>query len=184
LAGEFHSKSFSLLARISAIIYPRKVNHSKQMSQPRSSDFSDHAASFQPCGLPRRLMVMLYDLVVVTGLLMLAAGLAIILQTGNQVAGKDLLYTLYLLTIWFLYLTWCWRNGGMTLGMRAWQVQLIPDQGIHPGWVQCAIRFFGSWVSAALLGAGFIWCLWGEDKKAWHDYWSNSRLVKLNQPKD
>ncbi len=148
------------------------------MSHPKSPVLSDRTKTLQPCGLTRRLLVMLYDLVVVIGLLMLAAGLAIILQAGNQVAGKDLLYTLYLLAIWFLYLSWCWRNGGMTLGMRAWQVQLMTDQGIRLGWLHCVIRFFGSWISAASLGAGFAWCLWDDDKKTWHDHWSKSRLVR------
>ena len=148
------------------------------MSHLKSLNLSDHTTTVQPCGLTRRLLVMLYDLVVVIGILMLAAALAIILQTGNQVAGRDLLYTLYLLAIWFIYLSWCWRNGGMTLGMRAWRVQLITDQGARPDWLQCVIRFFGSWISAALLGAGFVWCLWDDDKKTWHDLWSKSRLIR------
>jgi len=139
------------------------------------------ALRFEPCGLVRRFLVILYDGLVVIGLLMLAAAVALILGTGNQVAGKDFLYTLYLITVWFLYLSWCWRHGGMTMGMRAWHVKLITDDGIRLSWAQCFIRFFGSWVSAILLGAGFVWALSDKARRCWHDRLSKTRLIRVEK---
>ena len=53
------------------------------------------------------------------------------LPDGSMLVGfekatalKDWAYTLYLLVVWFLYLAWCWRKGGMTVGMRAWRVRI------------------------------------------------------------
>lgn len=133
--------------------------------------------SAKPCGLIRRLMVMIYDAMVILALLMIAAALALLLPFGNFTAGKDPVYTVYLVSVWFLYLAWCWQHGGMTLGMRAWKVVLQGDEGQKVDWKMCFIRFFGSLVSALPLGAGFIWSVFDREKQAWHDRLSHSRLV-------
>ena len=66
----------------------------------------------------------------------------------------------------------------MTLGMRAWKVKLITDQGQAVGWKQSASRFGFSLLSVALLGGGFIWSLFDHHGLTWHDHLSHSRLVR------
>jgi uncharacterized RDD family membrane protein YckC len=128
------------------------------------------------CSLLRRLLVMLYDALVILALMMLATGLVLLVHPVTLTAGRDFCYTLYLLTVWFLYLAWCWQHGGLTLGMRAWRVQLITDSAKSMGWVQSALRFGASFVSALPLGAGYLWSLFDPDSRTWHDRWSRSRL--------
>jgi len=130
------------------------------------------------CGLPRRLLIMLYDGLVVIALMMFATALLLPFTSGSVVAGKDPAFTACLAAIWFLYLAWCWRHGGMTLGMRAWKVKLTSDYGSVPSWKQCSIRFAASLLSAALLGAGFISALFEGDRGTWHDRLSKTRLVR------
>ena len=139
---------------------------------------SDKPRLYPPCGLLRRLLVMTYDALAVVALMMLATGLLLALRLGNHTAGRDPLYTLYLAAVWFLYLAWCWRHGGMTLGMRAWKVRLVTEDGQPPGWLQCLSRFSVSLVSAALVGLGFAWALLDPDRRTWHDRLSRSRLVR------
>ena len=55
-------------------------------------------------------MIMLYDAVVIVALLMAAAAVPMLFGMANYTAAKDPAYTLYLITVWFLYLGWCWRN--------------------------------------------------------------------------
>ncbi len=124
-------------------------------------------------------MAMLYDSLVVIALLLLATALALLAGSGQVIAGRDPLFTLYLLVTWFFYLAWCWRNGGMTVGMRAWKVTIVGDTGEKPGWGQCALRFLVSLFSAACLGAGFAWSLFESRKRTWHDLASRTRLVRL-----
>ena len=133
----------------------------------------------QPCGLGRLLLVMLYDAVIVIAILMVAGAVALPLPFTDQAAGKDFAYTLYLLCAWFLYLAWCWRNGGMTLGMRAWKVKLISDRGGQPTWWQCGLRFVAAWLSAAAAGMGYWWKLVDRQKRSWHDHISQTRLISL-----
>ena len=132
----------------------------------------------QACGLIRLLLVMVYDTVIVFAILMVAGGIALLLPFKSQLAGKDPLYTLFLMAWWFLYLSWCWRRGGMTLGMRAWKVRLLNTRGsTQPKWSQCILRFAGSFVSAAALGAGYWWVLIDKDHRTWHDRLSRTRLI-------
>jgi uncharacterized RDD family membrane protein YckC len=134
--------------------------------------------SGMPCGLIRRLAIMLYDGVVVVSLLMLATTLAMLAGFGGRTAMKDPFFTAYLLAVWFLYLAWCWSKGGMTVGMRAWRVKIENSDGLRPGWGSSLLRFVVSLVSAALAGLGFLWSLFDTRKRTWHDILSGTRLVR------
>lgn len=138
----------------------------------------------EACGLLRRLVIMLYDSLVVVALFMVAAGLALLAGIRDQVALRDPLYTLYLLSFWFFYLAWCWHNGGMTVGMRAWKVRIEADNGAPPSWRQCLARFVMSLLSAAALGVGFAWSLIDEQKRTWHDQVSRTRLLRWERHSD
>lgn len=137
-----------------------------------------HAETGVPCGLGRRLLAMAYDALVVVALLLLATGLALLAGSGQVTAGKDPLFSLYLLMVWFLYFAWCWRRGGMTVGMRAWRIVLRSDDGSEAGWGQCAVRFLVAILSAACLFLGFCWSLFDERKRTWHDRASRTRLIR------
>jgi uncharacterized RDD family membrane protein YckC len=134
--------------------------------------------SGSPCGLLRRMAIVVYDAVIVISLLMLAAALAMLTGFGGRTAMKDPVYTGYLLVVWFLYLAWCWHKGGMTVGMRAWRVKIEDKDGRRPGWGVTALRFLVSLVSAAFAGMGFLWSLVDADKRTWHDILSRTRLVR------
>lgn len=132
----------------------------------------------RPCGLLRRLAIIVYDSLVVVALLMLATMLAMLAGLGEQTAMKDPAYTAYLLLVWFTYLGWCWNRGGMTVGMRAWRVRIEDEHGQNPGWGKAAIRFLASLVSVAPAGLGFLWSLFDSEKRTWHDILSGTRLVR------
>ncbi len=121
---------------------------------------------------------MLYDALAVIALLLLATALALLAGSGQVIAGQDPLFTLYLALVWFLYLAWFWRKGGMTVGMRAWKVMIVSDRGGVPGWGQCALRFLVSLVSAACFGLGFAWSLFEPEKRTWQDLASGTRLLR------
>ena len=135
-------------------------------------------ASGSPCGLLRRLLIMMYDAVVVIALLMAATAVAMLFGMANNTAVKDPAYTMYLFMIWFLYLGWCWHKGGMTLGMRAWRVCIRNEADKPPGWGQCLLRFLVSFLSAACAGLGFAWSLFENRQRTWHDMASRTRLLR------
>jgi uncharacterized RDD family membrane protein YckC len=130
-----------------------------------------------PCGLGRRVLVMIYDGVIMIALWLLATGAALLAGSGRVTAGQDVLFTAYLLLVGFLYLAWCWRKG-MTVGMRAWRVSIEREDGLPPGWGACLLRFAVSLLSAACLGLGFVWSLFDPHKRTWHDLASGTRLLR------
>ena len=121
---------------------------------------------------------MAYDTVAVIALMMAVTALMLLTPLGSQTALKDPLPTILLVITWFVYLAWCWRRGGLTLGMRAWRVRLVFETGTQPSWARCMLRFIVSLVSAAVLGLGFVWTLFNKDRRSWHDLASASALVR------
>ena len=126
---------------------------------------------------------MVYDSLAVLALLLLATSAAMLAGFRDVTAGHDALFTAWLLLVWFLYLAWCWRSGGMTIGMRAWRVSIDRKDGGRPGWGQCLMRFLVSLLSATALGAGFFWSLLNRQRLCWHDMASNTRLWHVPKTK-
>ena len=131
-----------------------------------------------PCGLGRRILVMFYDAIAIVALMMAVTALSLLTPLREQMVLLDPIPTVLMALTWFLYLAWCWRRNGLTLGMRAWRVQLIFDDGKRPGWGRCLLRFVVSLASATLLGMGFIWCLLNPQRRSWHDLVSGSYLIR------
>ena len=132
----------------------------------------------QPAGLGRRLLAIVYDAVIVLGLLILATAVMMPFADTQPVAMKDPVFTLWLLCIWFLYLCWCWRKN-MTLGMRAWKLRLETSTGKPLPVSRCVLRFVVSLVGGAALGVGYLWSLTDSRSRCWHDMASGSRVVRI-----
>ena len=134
------------------------------------------------CGLLRRCLVMLYDALVVIALLFIAALVALPV-TGDRVRVlHDPWYTAWIMGAWFLYLGWCWTQGGQTLGMRAWRVRICTDRAGKVAWPAALLRFAVSLFSAAALGLGFLWAWSNPQRATWHDLASRTRLRCTPRP--
>lgn len=123
---------------------------------------------------------MSYDTIIVLGLLLVAAAIASPLDSDNQHALRDPVFTAYLVMVWFFYLSYCWINGGMTIGMRAWRLKLIADDGITINWKFCLVRFLISILAVAAFGLGFIWSLFDKRHRCWQDRASHSGIYLSN----
>ena len=129
------------------------------------------------CALPRRLMIMLYDGVIMLGLLMLASAVALPFGETEKMAFRDIGFTLWLLLVCFIYLSACWRHGGMTVGMRAWRVKIVSQDGKRISWVACLLRFLTGLLSLTALGLGVFWALLDGKNRGWHDLASHTFLI-------
>jgi len=130
------------------------------------------------CSLPRRLLAMIYDAVILLGLLMLGSALALPFGETEKIAFQDFWFTLWLLLVCFAYLGGCWHYGGMTVGMRAWRVNLIDSGGGTVSWPRCLLRFLVGIVSLTAIGLGFVWALFDRQNRAWHDIAGHTVLIK------
>lgn len=107
--------------------------------------------------------------------MMLAMGLENV--PAGSVAAKA--FFVYLVLLAYLFFAWFWIHGGQTLGMRAWKVKLVRQDGMTISWGQAFLRFCYSIVSWVPLGAGYLWALIDKDKQAWHDKASRSYLIDI-----
>jgi uncharacterized RDD family membrane protein YckC len=123
-------------------------------------------------------MIMLYDAVILLGLLILASAVALPFGNIEKVALHDFWFTLWLLAACFAYLGGCWRYGGMTLGMRAWRVRLVRGDEQLISWPRCLLRFLVGLVSLAAFGLGIFWALVDSRNRGWHDLAARTLLIK------
>ena len=140
----------------------------------------------------KRLAAMIYDSLLVFGVLFAATLPLLILSAGNtpsidtgevihelDPAAEGHLFQLYLLAVFIGFYCWFWLRKGQTLGMRAWRLQVENMQGERINIKQCLLRLGGAALSLACLGAGYWWAWIDKDKLSWHDRLSNSSIVLL-----
>jgi len=138
-------------------------------------------------GLFRRLGAILYDSMLVIGLLIMAI-IPVIIVLGS-VSGWDSIdtarlrsnpfYIAYLLSVPLLFFVSFWKLAGQTLGMRTWRIRIVDNQGGDISWRSAVVRYFAAALSWGALGLGYLWILVDPEKRAWHDRLSRTRLIML-----
>lgn len=134
-------------------------------------------------GLGRRLMAMLYDALLLAGIVFLAA-IPVVVATGGRVSATPasrFAFQVYLLGVIFIFFGWFWTHGGQTLGMRAWRLRAVRADGAPMDWAHAARRFGSAIVSLAAFGIGFLWMLADRERLTWHDRLSKTRIVLLSK---
>lgn len=128
---------------------------------------------------------MLYDWVLLLGVLMLAV--LLLIMPYQQITGTPyphgepwhrLALQLYLGLVICGFYVYFWTHGGQTLGMRVWRHRLVRADG-SPISARDALRRF-AWATLGLLpaGLGLWWCLFDRDALAWYDRRSGTRPVR------
>lgn len=135
--------------------------------------------------LPRVLVAILYDTLIVFTLIFIAAQWFPLIPEHLQMQPAVRSFKIvYILGICFLYFGYSWRRGGQTIGMKAWRLKIVNSD--HPNapvsWQQCMIRYMvaiGSWIA---IGIGFLWILFSKQHRSWHDSASKTKLILLAKP--
>lgn len=98
-----------------------------------------------PCPLWRRLLALVYDLLIVVAIVMVV-GLLCQLVTGGTLIGTG---AKVVVPVWYqalqvlvvaAYFISSWRRGGQTVGMRPWRIRVTRDDGGQPTLQQTVIR--------------------------------------------
>ncbi len=138
-----------------------------------------HDAKTAP-SLARRLAAITYDALLLGGVLLIAgAPLPLVAESIQKLWWVRLMIQGYLLACCFLFFGWFWVHGGQTLGMRAWRIRVVQDDGLKVCWSRAAMRFLAAILSWVALGLGFVWAIIDPAGMAWHDRLSKTRLILL-----
>lgn len=119
---------------------------------------------------------MLYDWVLLLGVLMIAVMLLIIPYqqlTGTPYPHGEpwhrLLLQLYLGLVICGFHVYFWTHGGQTLGMRAWRFRLVRADGSALETADAWRRILWAALGVMPAGLGLWWCLFDSDGLAWYD---------------
>lgn len=152
-------------------------------------------ASAPRAGFARRLSAIIYDVLVLCALIMAAAGLAFGLVIGLEKAdllnlsayedtaaffGQGLqrwLYFAYLLSAAIGFYAYFWVRAGQTLGMRAWRLLLLQQNGQKITLQQAVLRAL---LAFAGLGNFWLFIRWGKGL-ALQDQLTNTQMVLISK---
>ncbi len=133
----------------------------------------------------RRLAALLYDAFLLFGLLMIYGWGAVLLEKfwmgkdaiekSPTAGGNWLVFCgMVLVVTGFYSVFWC--KNQQTLGMQAWRLQIVTDDGSAPTLKHCLRRLAAATLSIACGGLGYLWCLLPA-RKAWHDSLSGTQIT-------
>ncbi len=138
---------------------------------------TETSQELQPAPLPRRLGAMLYDAMIIMAIWMVVGAIGVGLNGGQAVTGPLFSSLLFLVT--FGFFAGFWTRRGQTLGMLAWRLRIQTLDGYPISLMQALLRFFTAIAALLPLGLGLWWSLIDKQKLAWHDRYSETRLVLL-----
>ncbi len=135
-------------------------------------------------GLLRRLAAMSYDLILVFGLLLV--GVALVVLPYSAFSGQPFprsgwmhhLFQLYLLSMLSGFYLYFWTHGGQTLGMRAWRLRLVREDGQPLTWADGSKRLF--WACLTLAPLGLLPMVWDAQGRGLYDRLSRTKMVLLS----
>jgi len=122
---------------------------------------------------------MLYDALAVFAVVFVADALVIIplgMLFDITEVGRHPAFQLYQSSIVVAFFLWFWTHGGQTLGLRAWHLRVVREDGSPLRLPDAVKRLLASLLSWLPLGLGFLWASFDKNKLAWHDRLSRTRL--------
>ncbi len=136
------------------------------------------AIPFELAGLRRRLASMLYESLLLLGVLsvtFMLPHLALGMAYGIVLPGP--LLFLHVFAVQGIYFVWYWRHGGQTLAMQTWRLKIVGVDGHPPRLGQLILRYVLSWPSLLFYGAGLLWAIFDRDRQFLHERLSGTRII-------
>lgn len=135
-------------------------------------------------GLRRRLASMLYESMLLLGVLALTFLVPYLIL--GPVAGftpPGWVLWLHVFAVLGVYFVWYWRRGGQTLAMQTWRLKIVDaTDGCIASRGRCWLRYALAWPSVLLGGVGLLWALVDRDRQFLHDRLARTCIVLLPLP--
>jgi uncharacterized RDD family membrane protein YckC len=127
---------------------------------------------------------MIYDLFPLLGLWIVAAGLWVLAFHAVYDPQHPQPVLRALLGVWLLvvagaYFVVSWTRVGATIGMRAWKLKLVRDDGARVDARTAMLRYVLALASLVALCCGFWYAWFDADRRTWHDRLCRTRMTRL-----
>lgn len=133
-----------------------------------------------PAGLARRLAALVYDALLLAGVLLIFTVVIWVARGGREVPPGTLWFQAALVGVAGVFLAWFWTHGGQTVGMLAWKLRVVRRDGAPLGWPDAGLRFAAALISLAPFGLGYLWALVDRGGCTLHDRLSRTRVVRVS----
>lgn len=138
----------------------------------------------RPAPLWRRIAALVYDVFPLIGLWMVTAFVCLFAagrhyDPANPEWGFRLILQLVLSAVTIVYFLVSWVRIGQTIGMRAWKLKLLREDGEKMDVSRALARFFLALLSLGLAGIGFWWALADAQKRTLHDRVCGTVMVRV-----
>lgn len=149
---------------------------------PAAGDRSRPVAEL--AGLRRRLASMLYESMLLLGVLALTFLVPyLILGAVAAMTPPGWVLWIHVFVVLGAYFVWYWRRGGQTLAMQTWRLKIVDAADGRAASVQRSLlRYALAWPSVLLAGAGLVWALVDRDRQFLHDRLAGTCIVLLPIP--
>jgi uncharacterized RDD family membrane protein YckC len=141
-------------------------------------DSATSTPTLEPASVWRRLAAFCYDALLLAALMVCFTLLVLAVRLGAAVPPGSWWFPLCLAAIAMAFFCGFWVHGGQTLGMRAWRIRVVRDDGRALTWGRAALRFAAALVAALPAGLGLWWGMLDAGKRGWHDRWTGTRVVR------
>jgi uncharacterized RDD family membrane protein YckC len=131
------------------------------------------AAALHPAGFWIRSGALLIDVVCVMAGEMAFGFFMWALAEDRLAAAGSRAFRFLASPCYFVFLHWA---RGQTLGKMAFHIRVVSRDGGPLSFGQAALRHLGSWLSAAILGIGYLVAAFRADKRALHDLIAGTRV--------
>ena len=71
-----------------------------------------------------------------------------------------------------------WKLRGSTIGGIVFDLRVVRRDGRAVDWETAIVRALGCFLSLAVVGLGFFWIAFDDDKQAWHDKIAGTVVVR------
>ncbi len=160
-----------------------------------------------PPGFVIRMAAALYDGLLVIALWMVAALLALLpvwaFSDAEYIPAGNPLFQAWLVVVTGLFFAWFWARAGQTLGMKAWRLRVVDQQGRglsgRPLWLRLALvlvmvvaliyattfltsEMWPNWLGVLCLVPVVISCCWAlvdPERRMLHDILSGTRVIRI-----
>ena len=130
-------------------------------------------------GLARRLGAIVYDLILLFAVLLIAS-LPWVISGILQGQAGYLFYVVFIYALIPLYYVGFWIYGGQTPGMKTWKIRIVDLECRPIGLREASLRIIYAILSSVVCGFGFIYALFDNQNRAWHDILSKTRLISVS----
>lgn len=129
-------------------------------------------------GLGRRLLSLVYEILLCAAIVLLAGGIAAGLAQLTNPAYARLYTQIIVFPACAVYFAWQWCQSGQTLPMKTWRMRLETTAGHPMALPQALLRVALAAMGYLLLGVSVLWAVVDHDGQFLHDRLAGTRLVK------